>query len=141
MSWISRVAGIVVLGGLTAAPSMAAQVFVGVGPRVVVARPAFVRPYPFYYGYYGPVYGYGYPYYYAGYPAGPAAGEVKIDTHWKDASVYVDGGYVGPINKFKKFWLTSGLHNIELKEPSGRSLFQERVQVLVNRTVEIRPPA
>jgi hypothetical protein len=138
MSWISRVAGIVVLGGLTAAPSMAAQVFVRVAPRVVVARPAFVRPY--YYGYYGPVYGYGYPYY-AGYPAGPAAGEVKIDTHLKDASVYVDGGYVGPVHKFKKFWLTSGLHNVELRDTSGKSVFQERVQVLVNRTVEIRPPA
>jgi len=66
---------------------------------------------------------------------------VKIDTRLKDASVYVDGGFVGPVSKFKKFALQPGNHDIELRDASGRTIFQQRIQVLVDRTTEIRSPA
>jgi hypothetical protein len=46
----------------------------------------------------------------AAYTIRPATGEVKLDTHLKDASVYVDGGYVGQ-SEFKKF-RPSGNHDI-----------------------------
>jgi hypothetical protein len=158
MSWISKPLGIIAMGALMAAPTLAGphrSSRVVVAPRVVVARPLVVRPRAYvyygpslYYGYYGsPYYAapYSYPYsYYAyapGYAMGPGVGEVKIDSHLKEATVYVDGGYVGPIGKFKRFGLKPGNHDIEMRDVTGRVVFNERVQVLVDRTVEIRSPA
>src|SRR5438067_2129553 len=42
-------------------------------------------------------------------------GEVKIDTHIKDALVYIDGGYAGVSGKLKHFDLRPGNHDIELR--------------------------
>jgi hypothetical protein len=159
MSWISKPLGIAVMGALMVAPALAGhqgRSRVVVAPRVVVARPVVVRPRA--YVYYGPslYYGYGSPYYAApyyyrysypyyayapGYAVGPGVGEVKIESHLKEATVYVDGGYVGPIGKFKRFGLKPGNHDIEMRDVTGRVVFSERVQVLVDRTVEIRSPA
>ena len=144
MSWFSKTLGIASLGALMAVPSLAQVVVVQrpyfSGPRV------FVRPYGFGYGYYGPAWpgyywgpGYWGPRYYA--YSYPQTGEVKIETHTKNLSVYVDGGYVGPVNKFKKFWLAPGNHNIELRDASGHAFFNQRIDVILNKTVEIRPPA
>ena len=147
MSWFTKALGIALFGTVLAAPSMAGQVVVagrGFGPRVVVGPRVYARPYGFWGptwggywggpGYWGPgYYGYGYSY--------PQTGEVKIDTHLKDASVYVDGGYVGPVSKFKKFWLEPGNHDIELKDVSGHSIFNQHIAVILNKTVELRPPA
>jgi hypothetical protein len=83
---------------------------------------------PGYYGWYGPGYYYGY---------GPDAGKVKIVTPDKSASVFVDGGYVGPVAKAKKFQLQPGAHDLELRDPNGRTLFDERVQVIRGRTTEV----
>ena len=160
MSWISKALRIAAVGAVMAAPLMAAHhgngrrvvaAGVVVAPRVVVARPVIARPRA--YVYYGPSVYCGYsPYYYAApyYPAyygygptyavGPATGEVKIDSHLKDAAVYVDGGYVGPLHKFKRFGLRPGNHDIEMRDAGGRVVFNERVQVIVDRTVEIRSP-
>src|SRR5262245_47433124 len=88
--------------------------------------------------YYGPgSYGYWSPSYYPWAPAyavTPSTGEVKIDTHLKDASLFVGGGYVGPIDKFKKFHLRPSNHDIELRDHSGATIFNERVQVILNKT-------
>src|SRR5262245_22201690 len=144
MRWFSKI-WIAVLASLMATPAMAQRVVVWprvVGPPVIV-RPyaqVVVRPYAYYRpgwtGYWGPRW-------YAPVPAyafGASTGEVKIDTHLRNASVYVDRGYVGPINKFKKFQLTPGNHDIEIRDHSGETIFRERVQVIVNKTVELRPP-
>jgi len=120
-----------------AVPSMAAQRFYRphyfAGPRVVI------RPYsywgPGWYGYWGT------PYYYGPAYAVPNTGEVKIDTHLKDALLYVDGGYVGPVNKFKKFDLRPGPHDLEIRDASGNTIYKERVDVLLNKTTEIRLPS
>jgi hypothetical protein len=100
-----------------------------------------VRSYaPFgWYGYYGPGLYPDYGYY--SYGLRPATGQIKIDTHMKDGSVYVDGGYVGPIDKFKKFDLSPGNHDIELRDGAGHSIFSQRIQVIVNKSVEIKPNA
>jgi len=146
MYWFSKAAWIAILTGLMVTPAMSQQVVVWprvVGPPVIVRpyAPLIVRPYL----YYGPGwYGYWSPSYYRWAPAyavAPSTGEVKIDTHLKDASLYVDGGYVGPIDKFKKFHLRPGDHDIELRDPSGSTIFKERVQVILNKTIELRPPA
>jgi hypothetical protein len=118
----------------------------GLAPRRPATRggetepPVIVRPY-----YYGPGWtGYWGSGWYApwrpAYAVGPSTGEVKIDTHLRNASVYVDRGYVGPIDKFKKFHLTPGNHDIELRDLSGETLFKERVQVILNKTIELKPP-
>jgi hypothetical protein len=64
-------------------------------------------------------------------------GEVKIDTPAKDALVYVDGGYAGLSGKLRHFHLTPGTHDIELRDPSGKAFFQEHVQVIAGKTIDI----
>jgi hypothetical protein len=135
MSWFSKTLGILLL---TAVPSIAAPRLVArpyaMGPRFIV------RPY----NYYGPAWygGYWGPQYYPwGYAVGPAVGQIKIDTRLKDAAVYVDGGYVGPVDKFKKFGLKPGNHDIELRDASDHTIFKKRVQVVVDKTIQIKPPA
>ncbi len=137
MSGISKGLGIAILGLCLSAPSMAAQVVVGsrvvVGPRVAVR--SYV-PFGWYgYGYYGP--GWGYPAYPL-YAIRPNTGEIKINTDMKDASLYIDGGFVGPVRKFKKVELRPGNHDIELRDASGERLFDRRVQVIVGKSVELR---
>jgi hypothetical protein len=80
-------------------------------------------------GWYDPGWGY---YYYA-----PNTGKVKIVTNSRDAQVYVDGGYAGPIAKTKKFTLHSGQHELSLREPDGRTFYNQRIEILRGRTTEI----
>jgi hypothetical protein len=104
------------------------------------ARPVvFVRGYfgpgwygPAYYGWYGP--GYVGPYVVA---PSPDTGKVKFDTKMKDASVYVDGGFAGTVRKLGTFPLRQGTHNIELRDPSGQTIFQEKIDVLAGKTIKL----
>jgi len=72
-----------------------------------------------------------------GFYYGPGPGKVKIVTPDKNASVFVDGGYVGPVAKAKKFPLRPGNHDVELRDLNGHVLFHERVQVIRGRTTEV----
>jgi hypothetical protein len=65
-------------------------------------------------------------------------GEVKIKTHFKDAVVYVDGGYAGIAGKLKEFDLSPGSHDIELRDSTGRTIYHERIAVIRDKTTEIR---
>lgn len=111
----------------------------------IVVPVASARPRIFIGGYYGgPFYGpayYGWygPGYYAPYAVEPApyAGKVKFETKMKDASVYVDGGYAGTIRQLGTFPLRPGTHNLELRDPSGQTIFQERVDVLAGKTIKL----
>ena len=87
---------------------------------------------PGYYGWYGPAY-YG-PY--AEMPR-PNVGNVKFDTKMKDAGVYVDDAYAGTVRQLGTFPLRSGDHNLELRDPSGRTIFQERVEVIAGKTIKL----
>jgi hypothetical protein len=94
---------------------------------VIIERPAF----------WGPFYPYGY------YPYPPTYmatnfGEVKIDTHRKDATIYIDGGYAAKIKDTKKFALRPGNHNIELRDSDGSTFYQEEVAVTVGQTTKLR---
>ena len=85
-------------------------------------------------GWYGPYgWGWGYPY---GYAAIPNRGEVKIENV-QDAMVYVDGGYAGTVGQLKNSASPGRNHDIELRDPSGHTFHQERVQVLLGKTLEI----
>lgn len=84
-----------------------------------------------------------FPYPYA-YPPGYVAsnyGYVKLKTHGRDASVYVDGGYAVTTKKNKQFALRPGNHNIELRDHDGHTVFQEQVAVLVGQTTKIDVPS
>ncbi|HEY6293507.1 MAG TPA: hypothetical protein VI455_18290 [Terriglobia bacterium] len=83
-------------------------------------------------GWYGPRYGYYGPY-------GPAAGNVKIVTKAKGNSIYVDGGYAGLTGKLKQFALRPGSHEIAFRDSDGRTFYQQRVEVLMGKTIAIHP--
>jgi hypothetical protein len=87
---------------------------------------------PAYYGWYGPAYGEPY-----AVEVGPYVGKVKFDTKMKDASVFVDGGYAGTVGELKTFPLRPGTHNIELRSPSGQTIFQEKIDVLAGKTTKL----
>jgi hypothetical protein len=115
---------------------LALAIFVPVAsarPRIFIGG-YFGGPFygPAYYGWYGPGY-------YAPYAVEPApyAGRVKFETKMKDASVYVDGGYAGTVRQLGTFPLRPGTHNLELRDPSGQTIFQERVDVLAGKTIKL----
>ncbi len=88
-------------------------------------------------GWYSPYWGYPYGYGYGSYGSGPRYGDVKVTGAGKDAMVYVDGGYAGKVGDLKKFRLSAGNHNIELRDPSGHTFLQEKIDVLPGKTLDI----
>lgn len=86
---------------------------------------------------YDPFYDYPYPYAYEPDYMSQNFGYVKIETDRKDASVYVDGGLADKIEKAKKFALRPGTHDIELRDSDGRTIYKERIAVLVGKTSKI----
>lgn len=115
----------------TSPPQPQAQVPTSQPPQhhVVVVEPVRV---------FDPFFDYPYPYAYEPDYMAQNFGYVKIKTDHKDASVYVDGGYADKIEKAKKFALRPGTHDIELRDSDGRSLFREKVAVLVGKTTELK---
>ena len=101
-----------------------------------------VRPYGFYGGFYDPwfwgPYWYGGPYSGYGYSMPAGMGKVKIETHFKDAEVFIDGAYAGTTSQVKDMWLRTGAHNIEVRA-AGHPKYAERVYVLSGKTLKISP--
>jgi hypothetical protein len=85
-----------------------------------------------------PFFDYPYPYAYEPDYMAQNFGYVKIKTDHKDASVYVDGGFADRIEKAKKFALRPGTHDIELRDSDGRSLYHEKIAVIVGKTTELK---
>jgi hypothetical protein len=108
-------------------PAASARPFVVVGGYF---GPGFYAP--AYYGWYGPAYAVPY----AAVPA-PNVGKVRFDTKMKDAGVFVDGGYAGTVRQLGTFPLRPGSHDIELRDPSGHTIFQERIDVLAGKTIKL----
>ena len=135
--------------GLTAAIALTLIMTMLDVPQATAAqRVVVVRPYRVYRPVWGPTfyypswyYPYSYPYSYGWrqvYVAAPRTGTVKIQTRLKDAGIYVDGGFAGMTGKLKEFSLQPGNHDIEVRNASGQTLFHERIQVLLGKTVEVR---
>jgi len=68
----------------------------------------------------------------------PNAGQVKLDTHLKDAQVFVDGAYAGTSGKLKTMWMRPGTYTIELRAPDKRN-FAEKIYVVAGKTVHVEP--
>jgi hypothetical protein len=86
-------------------------------------------------------YGYGYgPYYrpYGAYYGVPNVGQIKLDTHVKDAQVFVDGAYAGTAGKLKTMWMRPGTYTIEMRAP-GQAQFAEKIYVVAGKTVHVEP--
>jgi hypothetical protein len=96
--------------------------------RVIVVEPIRV---------FDPYFAYPYPYAYSPDYMSANFGYVKIKTDRKDASVFVDGGFADKIEKAKKFALRPGNHEIELRDSDGRTLYKQKVAVLVGKTTEL----
>ena len=56
----------------------------------------------------------------------------------KNASVYIDGGYTGLARKLKKIPHQPGSYDVELRDPGGRTLYRQQVQVIAGKTTEIQ---
>jgi hypothetical protein len=82
-------------------------------------------------------YGYGYGPYGAYYGV-PNVGQVKLDTHVKDAQVFVDGAYAGTAGKLKTMWMRPGTYTIEMRAP-GQAQFAEKIYVVAGKTVHVEP--
>ena len=129
MSRLAKVILIAFVAVVTLVPAAstasAARIIVGGGFYGPVWGPAWGP------GWYGPPYGYG--------RFVPNAGQVKIVTRSKGNAVYVDGGYAGVTGKLKKFPLRPGNHTIAFKDSDGRTFYQERIEVLLGKTIEVHP--
>jgi hypothetical protein len=117
---------LVLLAALTFLPlTSPAAVRVFVGPRSGYGP-----------GWYGPGWGWGPGYY--GYRVGPPTGDVKLDTHVKDAQVFINGAFAGETGKLKTMHLRPGNYNIEIRN-AGRTVYGERVYVMADKTVHLHP--
>jgi hypothetical protein len=109
--------------------------------------------YQFPYGTY-PYYRYGYPYppYYYPAPATPgyesdieveAAGSVRVDIPQKNASIYVDGFYVGMVEDFngdsQQLNLAPGPHHLEISAPGYQTAAFD-VNVQPGKSITYRTP-
>jgi hypothetical protein len=135
--FLTSALALICLAPIASARPMGGGFHGGFGGRVIVA-PGWGWGYgwgPGWYGYgpgwYGP-----YGYYYS---SGTDLGKLKFDTKAKDAMVYVDGGYAGTVGQLKTFPLKAGEHDVELRDPSGHSYYQEHVNVLAGKTLTLNP--
>jgi PEGA domain len=116
------------LSGIVLMALLPAMAFAG-GRAVVVAGPAF-GPYGWYGSYYGP------------YPYAPYllsnVGQVKLDTHVKEADVFIDGSYAGTIRELKTMMMRPGNYDISVRAP-GRDTFEQKIYVVAGKTLKLRP--
>ena len=102
-------------------------------PRIII-RGGFVYPYPVWVSpYWGPSYIYTYPV-----PV-TNTGELKVKAPMPGASIYIDGGFVGVADKVKNIPLPAGTHEVQLRDPDGRTFYQESVEIIAGRTTQIQP--
>jgi hypothetical protein len=90
-------------------------------------------------GWYAPVWG-AYPYPYYGYYPAPVTGDVKFDTHDKQAQVYIDGAYAGTVGQVKTMHLHPGSYDIEVRGKAGTD-FNEKVYIAAGKTLHLNPDA
>lgn len=110
----------------SAAPHFRGRIYVG---------PSYLH------GFYGPYWGS--PFYspYSPYGWGyvePDTGKVKIETHEKEAQVFIDGSYAGTAGKLKSMNLRPGDYTISVRAPNGQN-FERRIYVVRGKTVDLKP--
>lgn len=116
------------LAGIVLMTLLSATAF-GRGPAMVSVGPGF-GPYGWYASYYGP------------YPYGPYlvanVGQVKLDTHVKEADVFIDGSYAGTLRDLKSMMMRPGNYDISVRAPR-REVFEQKIYVVAGKTLKLRP--
>ena len=87
---------------------------------------------PFLYPYAGPFY----PGFYS-YAVHPGMGQVKLQTPYKTAEVYLNGAYAGTVKELKTIWLDPGVYELEIR-PAKVEPFQKRIYVLSGKTIKLK---
>jgi hypothetical protein len=82
-------------------------------------------------GYWGP------PAYYYSAPQ-PRKGEVKIETHQRNARVYINNAYAGTIKDKNQFALRPGNYQLEIRTSKGQT-FNTHIYVTRGRKLIVRP--
>jgi hypothetical protein len=95
-------------------------------------------PPPFFGGWYGPWYPA--PYYA---PFAPVyitpqwdKGQVNLQVADKSAQIYLDGAYAGRASVLKKFWLSPGVYQLEVRS-DGQKVWEKRIYVLTGKTLKL----
>jgi hypothetical protein len=122
-----RLGGVIVNAGYSTGPAW--YPYYGYGGYPGWSRWAFYDPI-----FYSP---YLHPGLYGGFGYGPNMGEVKLASVDKEASVYLDGGYAGPVSKLKSMWLEPGVYNLQVRDTAGQS-FERKIYVLTGKTLQVR---
>ena len=136
-----KLAAIVALAVATLAPAASARPPFGGG--FGFGGPRFYGPSFYMGGFYGPgwygpgYYGLGW-YESYGFVPGSVAGKVKFDTKVKNAQVYVDGAYAGTASQLGTFPLKAGTHDLELRDATGQSLYNQQVDVIAGKTLKLK---
>jgi hypothetical protein len=121
-----RLGGVVVNAGYSSGPGW--YPYYGFGGYPGWSRWSFYDPI-----FYSP---YLHPGLYSGFGYGPSMGEVKLDGVDKNASVYLDDGYAGPVSKLKSMWLEPGVYKLEVRDTAGQR-FERRIYVLTGKTLQV----
>jgi len=75
---------------------------------------------------------------FAPYAIAPNAGEVKIDTHVQDASVFINGNYAGRVGQLKTMTMLAGNYSIEIRE-FGRPPLDAQIFVVAGKSIKLHP--
>ena len=66
----------------------------------------------------------------------PDKGQVSLQSHYKNADVYLDSAYAGTTGTLKKFWLAPGVYELEVR-PKDQTPLKKRIYVLTGKTLKI----
>jgi len=66
----------------------------------------------------------------------PDKGQVRLQSRYKDADVYLDSAYAGTTATLKKFWLAPGVYELEVR-PKDQIPVKKRIYVLTGKTLKI----
>ena len=64
---------------------------------------------------------------------------INIQTPLRAGSVYLDGRFVGTVDRVRDLPVLPGTHNLELRGPDGRTLYEASVAAVAGETVALRP--
>jgi hypothetical protein len=104
--------------------------------------PWYAAPYPYYYPYsapYYPYYSYPAPPAYSYIPPSPVVGYLHLEVEPRDAHIYVNGQYLGPVQQFagSAATLAPGSHQVAVVAWGYRP-FQQQLQIIAGQTSTMR---
>jgi hypothetical protein len=66
----------------------------------------------------------------------PDKGQVSLQGSYKDAEVYLDNAYAGTAGTLKKFWLSPGVYDLEVRS-KDQTPKKKRIYVLTGKTLKV----